>query len=305
MRHVSVTLGLGSLLLLAGCNQFQPLKGGHAAQPVAARPTEAPTAAALVAYLNDNARRIQSLDCSELDLDARQRLQSVGLNGWMVCQKPRNFRMGARVVGNQAVDMGSNDSEFWYWISKAEPPYLFHCSYEDFSRGKVQMPFPFQPEWIMEAMGMAEYGAPESYRVNATQNSIELIQDTKTSQGVAVRKVTVFSRGPAQGTVPQVTAHVLQDANGKEICSAQVSEVQQDRASGAIIPKRVRLVWPQEHMELKMKLDRVSVNQPIPEQRVATLFTRPRLANVQSYDLARGLDQAPGQVRRTSGIQER
>jgi hypothetical protein len=304
MRHVPLALGFGSLLLLAGCNQFHPMRNGPAPQqPVATRPTETPTAAALVAYLNDNARRMQSLDCADLDLDARQGLQSVGLRGWLVCQKPRNFRMGAKVVGNQAVDMGSNDREFWYWISKAEPPYLFHCSYEDFARGQAQMPFPFQPEWIMEALGMAEYGAPENYKVAATPTTIELIEETRTSQGTPVRKVTVFSRNPAQGNAPQVTAHILQDAGGKEICSAQISEVQQDRATGAIIPKRVRLVWPVEKMELKMKLDNVTLNQALAEQQATRLFTRPQLSNVKSYDLARGLDNPPSQVRRTGGFQ--
>lgn len=309
MRHVPLALGLGSLLLGAGCNQFQPLRGAQTAQPVARISTATPNAGQLVDYLNANARLIQSLDCGDLGLDASQgtgiHKQGAGLSGWLVCQKPRNFRMGGKVLGNQAVDMGSNGQEFWYWISKAEPPYLFHCSYDDFAKGQVQMPFPFQPEWVMEALGMAEYGPAENYKVNATQTSLELVEEAKTAQGTAVRKVTVFSRGQAQGTVPQVTAHILQDDKGKEICVAQITEVRQDRATGAIIPHRVRLWWPKEQMELKMKLDGVAVNGAIPEQRAAALFTRPRLRDVQSYDLARGLDQPAGQVQRTGAFQTR
>jgi hypothetical protein len=299
MRHVP--LGLGALLLLAGCNQFQPLRGGGAQQQAVAVSREKPTAEALVRYLNDNAQRIQSLDCSELDLDAKQKAEAVSLRGWMVCQKPNNFRMGARVVGNQELDMGSNAKEFWWWIPKGDPR-LFHCSYEDLSRNQVQLPFPFQPEWIMEGFGMAQYGAPENYTVNVTQNAVELIEQAKSAQGTPVRKVTVFSPTQAQGNAPQVTGHLLQDASGKTtICAAYITEVQRDPSSYAVVPKRVRLVWPQEQMELKLTLRGLTVNQAIPEQRAAKLFTRPVMANVKSYDLVRGADQPEGQTLRRTG----
>ena len=69
--------------------------------------------------------------------------------------------------------------------------------------------------------------------------------------------------------------------------------------------QRVRLVWPAEQMELKMKLDGLTVNQSINQQRAAALFTRPRLQGVQTFDLARGLDQPSGNVQRTGGLQTR
>src|SRR5262249_29185997 len=130
--------------------------------PVAAS-TRTPTTTELVEYLNRNGKQIQSLECQDLDLDCKQRNQPVGLRGKMTCAKPRNFRMGASVVGSEGVALGSNAQEFWYWISKADPPYLFHCSYTDLARGQVNMPFPFQPEWVMEALGMGDYGRPENY----------------------------------------------------------------------------------------------------------------------------------------------
>jgi hypothetical protein len=260
-----------------------------------------PTAQALVDYLNDNAHRVQSLECSELSLDCRQGVQTVGLHGKMVCQKPRNFRMGASALGSQQVDLGSNDQEFWYWIGKADPPYLFHCSYADFPRASGRMPFPFQPDWIMEAMGIGEYGPAEKYQVVDRGKTLELVEQTVSPAGERVRKVTVFNRTQTRGADPQVLAHVLQDANGKEVCGAYVSEVRQDPATGAILPHRIRLVYPTERIELKLKLDEVAVNRPIDAQRTALLFSRPNLSNVQAFDLARDIYQAPGQVRRVRG----
>src|SRR5436190_212233 len=111
MRYVSLALALGVTLVLASCDPRWQNLHNPTPPPATPRPGDTPSAAALVSYLNDNARRVQSVDCRDLDLDAKQKLQSIGLSGWMVCQKPRNFRMGANVTGKQVVDMGSNDRE--------------------------------------------------------------------------------------------------------------------------------------------------------------------------------------------------
>lgn len=297
MRHVMTSVGLGTLLLLAGCKNWdnqRPSRDG----PI--QTGRAPTAEQLVKYLNDNARRVQGLECRDLDIDARQGGQVVGLNGTMVCQQPRNFRMQAKLLGQPAVDLGSNDQEFWYWISKVEPvPYVFHCSYEDFGRGNVRMPFPFQPDWVIEAMGIAPYDETKKYEVRETQTTVELIERAASPQGQPVRKVTVFSRGTASGARPQVSAHLLQDAAGKEIASAHISEVRYDNASGAVLPRRLQLVWPSEKIEMKLTLDGVKVA-PIDPQRSAAIFNRQTLKSLPSYDLARP-DGQPSSLQRTGG----
>lgn len=301
MRHVSLGLGLGALLLVGGCNTFPMTRGTHA-PPAARVPAETPSKEAVLAYLNDNASRVQSLRCKELDLDARQGVQSVGLRGQVVCQKPRSFRLGANVLGRQEVDLGSNDQEFWFWVARNDPPYLYHCSYDDLARGQVRVPFPFQPEWIMEALGIAEFGSPENYELKVLPQTLELVQRTRTPQGQSVTKVTVINRAKAVPPSPQVLAHILLDAQGKEIVSAQILRVQIDRATGAILPREVKLVCPADKTELKMKLDDITVNDPTIAQNGQRLFSRPNLANVASFDLARGLDASPTAIRRTAGL---
>jgi hypothetical protein len=285
------------LLLLAGCNHLRPFPNGGGEQQ-AARPPAQPTAESLVAYLNDNARRIQSLDCGELHIDVHAQGQEFSLvDCWIVCQKPRNFRMMARVAGGQEVDLGSNSGEFWWWIKRGDP-YLFHCSYEDLARSRLRI--PIQPEWIMQGFGMAEYGPAENFTVNATPQTVELIEQTKSPHGEPMRKVTVFSRRPARTNAPVVTAHILQDGNGKVLCGAYVTAVQQDAATGAVVPTKVRLEWPQENMKLEMTLKKITVNKTFTEERTAVLFGRPQMPGVATYDLARGPDQGQA-IRRMSG----
>jgi hypothetical protein len=293
MRQRTIAVGFGAMLLLAGCNPNMrtPSQGRL--------PSETPTAPQLVKYLNDNARKLQTIEAREVDIDAQQGNQPVGLQGNMICQRPRNFRLNAKVVGQAAVDVGSNDKEFWWWISKSDPPYLFHCLHKDYAEGRTKMTFPVQPDWIMEALGMAEHDPNGTYEpVKVTQSTFELVQKTLSPQRQPIRKVTVFNRTPASASSPQVMAHRIEDANGKEICSALITQVQYDEASRAVIPRQVKLVWPMQQVTLKLKLEGVKVNGPVEGERAVRLFTRPNMPNTPSYDLAKGLDQPVGQVQR-------
>src|SRR5207302_5337418 len=152
-----------------------------------------------------NASRIQSLWCPNLEMDIEQNHQGFHISGMLACQKPRYFRMRAEVLNRTEADIGSNNDEFWYWIKRGDP-YLIHCSYQDLANG-VRIPFPFQPDWVMEALGMSERDPAQAYEVNATDRSYQLIQNTRNAQRQPVRKVIVFSKQESPRV--QVTDHIL------------------------------------------------------------------------------------------------
>jgi hypothetical protein len=293
MRQVFLGLGLGAMLVSCGCSGFVP-RGGVEGPSAVRFDTRQPTTTSMVAYLNDNARRIQGLQCA-VNLDAKAPEGSgVIPDGTLDCQRPKNLRLMGKAAGQPMVDIGSNDREFWFWIAKANPPYVHHCSWADLDRGGVRLQFPFQPDMILAALGMGEYDPRKPYEMKITPRTIELIEST-TVQGQPVKKVTVFDRNPARGNQPLVVAHELRDATGQAICSATITEVRYDRGSGAVVPRRIRIVCPRERVELKMKLDdiRVGVIRP---QLVATLFSRQNLSRLTAYDLAQQrVDSLPGQ----------
>lgn len=284
MRYTATLFCLGLLAASLGCEstRWAWLKSDSKPRNPAAE-SGAPSVASLVDYLNDNARRVETLSVRDLDLTCTQGVQSFGLVGQMAVQKPRNFRMGAKTLGNPVVDLGSNDQEFWYWISKAPKPYQFFCNYKDMNAGRVRMPIPFQPEWIMEAMGFGPYGPPEKYKMEHDAKHIRLVEHTTSPQGTPVRKVIVFARKPATAPQPQVTEYLLlEEAGRKEICAARITEVQIDRQTGAIVPRRIELRYPAEELRLAMKLDSIVVNQPS----AASVFARLTMPGVQSFNLA-------------------
>jgi hypothetical protein len=298
MRHLTAVLGLGGILLLSGCadSKWSIFRHQQDSAQLLAR-QQPPSAQDLVAYLNRNASHINSLVCSNVDLDCKQGLQQFHIRGKLACQKPRNFRMQAEALGKTEADIGSNETEFWYWIARGDP-YLIHCSYQDLERG-VRIPFPFQPDWVMEALGISQHDPAQAYEMVQKDRTYQLVQNTKNSQGQRVRKVTVFNMQNGQ-----VTDHILTDPSGRrEICRAHIEE-QQEVRQGVGLPRRIVFTYPAESLTLKMTLwhraDEVTLDPQFDAERVNTLFRRPALQGVPGYDLGRGPESA-NPVQRAGG----
>lgn len=296
MRSILAGASLGVVLLVVGCNVLKPHSGGGVGSGVGVADNDMPKVENLVRYLNANADLIgneDALKCTNLSIDCKADHQNIGLGGMMMCQKPRNFRLMAKVVGQPAVDIGSNQEEFWYWISKNEPPYLFHCSYEALGRG-ANVPFPFQPDMVVTALGIAKYDENKKYELNVPRgkNYFELIERTTSPQGQPIQKVVAFRRSTAALPEPQVIAYALRDDKGNNICIANIKSVDRNRETGAILPQKVTFEWPAQKLSMTLEMNNLQVIK-MDNGTASRLFTRKSL-NYQSFDLAsRNLD-GPG-----------
>jgi hypothetical protein len=296
MRYVQIGLGLALLVGVAGCPEGSRLNLLRPNSPVNPLPATPPSREELVSYLNDNAANLPGVVSDDVALTVYVGGGvGVPVGGWMRAEGPRNFRMQAKMFGNEEVDLGSNKQEFWYWIKRADPPWQVFCSYQACEEGRAkQMPFPFQPDWVMEAMGMGKYGPAERYERVVEKETVKLIEKTKSPQGVTVRKIIVFNLRPASGDQPQITDYLLvDDATGKLICSAKIKR-RQIVANRAEIPRDMELSWPDQKMKLGLTINGAKVQNQIPAQ----VFVRTPMRNIQSYDLAtgrlEGLTQAGG-----------
>jgi hypothetical protein len=287
MRKKKVWLALTVLVGLAGCNTDGAGRVNLLNRPnggVKPAPSEVPQVVDLVAYLNNNAQGIPGIQSDDVTLTCQQGLfPKVTLTGLLRCQGPRNFRLGGNLMGSREVDLGSNDQEFWYWIKRGDP-FQVYCSYQALEQGQVQkLPFPFQPDWVLEAMGMGKYGPADRYQLSSDDTTLKLIERTRSPQGQMVKKVIVFNRNKAVApNQPQITAFLLlDDATNKEICSCHISE-RLIIANKGEIPRKFELRWPEQKLTLGIRLDGVTANAQIPPQ----VFVRTPLKGVESLNLA-------------------
>ncbi|HEY7308270.1 MAG TPA: sigma-70 family RNA polymerase sigma factor [Gemmataceae bacterium] len=284
-----VSVGIGGFLCTTG-TQAQPGSKEKETASSADVPTflarrasddVVPKAEDLVRYLNDNAKLIPALRCTNVLIECKADRQTVGLPGQFLYQKPGNFRFTGKVFSQPAFDMGSNREQVWYWISKNDPPYLFWVSRKDLASGKAHLPLPFWPEWFGEVMGTAEWDISKPRTVIARGKSIELIEPIVTPQGQHGSKVIVFAR---MGTPIQVTHHLLRDNKGKVICEAAINKVRQERKSVALLVEDVKFTWPAQRLEARLQFTDIETIEPLSKERVERVFS-PDGLGYQRYSL--------------------
>src|SRR5262249_15126175 len=143
-----------------------------------------------------------------------------------------------------------------------------------------------------------------------------LVHRTTSPQGQPIRKVTVFNATTVvRGQEPQVLAHMVYDAQNKLVCFARISSVRMERVPNAtdpsdplvVIPRKVRLEWPADQLQLDLTLDKVTINPSLTQARSGKLFTRPNWEHIKPQDLAhmpppRGMPT--GEVRQTGEIRQ-
>ncbi len=292
MRSILFGASLVALLAAVGCNlaphQRNSVGGGGTAVN-----TSMPTAENLVEYLNKNAAGLhsdQALTCGDVNIIVEAEQGRVGIDCKMICQAPRNFLMSGVVVGSPAVDIGSNDKEFWFWSREIKPAYLYHCSYDALAQG-VKVPFPFQPDMAVNALGLAPYDRTKKYEVRIVNDNkghpkaIELTEQARSPDNRPIKKVTVFNYNQAQVPQPQIIAHILKDEQDRIVCAANIRSAQRvGGADGPIIPRIVDFSWPEQKMKMTMRLEHPRIV-PMPPEKTAQTFTRQNL-QYQAVDLA-------------------
>jgi hypothetical protein len=278
-RWKGVALGLLGLTLLAGGLAAASGPAAQEDRPAAEPgltlrvPREDPLPDLLVAYLNDNARRVKAVECRNLFMRLSVGGQNMGgLEGFLAYRSPRDCRLVAHALGSTELDLGCNQRECWFWMKRALSPRLQIASRKDVDQGGEKWPLPFRVEWIAVALGFGEYDTNAKYEVVSRPGHFELADRLAAPGGGSLRRVTKIGRKPA---ACQVTGYRLENDQGQVVCAVDVSEYEQDKDSGAVLPRRLQIDWPAKKARIQLTLDRVRVNSSIDEKRAAVLFTPP------------------------------
>jgi hypothetical protein len=280
---VHILLLVALFVPVAGCEWLR--KTGlqkDSGTPTQAGPVAAVTADQLVEYLNRQAGHLTTVRYNDLSIEVSMGTQRHTLgDSTLICAKPRNFLLvGGKKLTGDLIYIGSNDREFWMLTKRPLTEQYVYCSHADFERGAGQLPIPFDPEWALQALGMATYPAGPPYKVDTDQRAKihTLAWDSTTPQGTPVRREVVLDPTDSQYR-PNVRQHRILDANNKLIGKADVLEVVTLPAAGGAfvkVPTRVVLEWPQQQAKMELRLGRPRINEPLSDADRAAMFTRPR-----------------------------
>ncbi|MHC4404393.1 MAG: hypothetical protein ACYTG0_32465 [Planctomycetota bacterium] len=193
-------------------------------------------------------------------------------------ERPKRLRMRAGTIATGTeLDLGSNDALFWFWVMR-QPP-LYYCRHDQFAQSRMRHMVPIDPDWLVEAMGLAWFDPALPHRGpflrSDGQLEIHTIYDTPC--GVATR-VTVVDAASAA-----VTEQRVYDAERQPIAVAVARYHRRDPYSGRIMPRTVDVRMAQTDFSLQIELGNVRINRPI-ENRIQ-LWTMPRVDDQRMVDL--------------------
>ncbi len=315
MKTFRLLLVAAVLAPLTGCEWIKNHvgKGDDKDRPTGPLPKAQPDQ--FVTYLNERSARMQSLNYGDVRLTASDHSVPLPpLRGSLAASQPRNFRMtGTGGPVGAKVDLGSNGEQFWVYVDAPtmKPKFVF-ASHSDFESGKAKLPdgIAFEPDWVMQALGMTMLQPNNQYsvKIDDTKRTYTLSWPSTTPNGMSVVKQIVFDGDAATGTKPQVKKHLILDTKGKLICSAEIKQAKtvtlaptgQPLPAGSppasaqapmVVqhPTLMVLRWEEQKFEMELELKTGKVNDPLTEEATRRLFTRPNIPGATPIDLAGGV----------------
>jgi hypothetical protein len=280
------TLALLAVLVASGCRTAGV---GDLARPDPPLATQSSTdAVAILAEHNRNAGRIQVVEARPaLTITVSERPNrptSYSVDGRLAMERPRNFKLDISHTTSKIADIGSNDVEYWFWVKDKAQKAIYYCNYDE--AGSSPLAATFQPDWIIEAMGLRIIPQAEAAEIVVTPGppgTLVLTHRPHTAGGETYTRVTLIDKA-----THQILEHQIRSTDQKTILARAVVPEGYQRVplpsseSGTApetvgFPKRLQLFWVEERLALDATFKSVVINQPIKQSRRELLFVEPEL----------------------------
>ena len=257
-------------------------------------PISSTKAAEILAEHNRNAERIQVIDAKpSLAITVyekpNQPPSNYSVNGRMTMERPKNFKLEIFTTASTVADFGSNDSEYWFWVRDMTQKAIYYCNYDD--TGASPLAATFQPDWIIEAMGLRVIPEAEAAEIKITEKpgdpgKLILTHRPHRAGDASFTRVTILDKA-----THQILEHQIRSGDQKTLLARAVvpegymrlpvSTVSGSEASHetVVLPKRIQLSWIQEKLDLDVQFPHqyVRINNPIEGKRRPYLFVEPQL----------------------------
>lgn len=245
----------------------------------------------LVAHLNRNIQGsattsgIAAWRSTNAKITATGMPPGISVPASIAVEAPRNFRLRVSepLTRAEALDMGSNAEEFWFWAKDAHPQQVVTISHSDLPAAQRELRVPFDPDWLMEVLGVIPIDASKvtMTRGRADAPTLELISETPTVDGTPIRKVIRVDA--CHGIIRE---HALYDSRGILIARAALAGHRIDQTTGLIVPHVVSFDWPAMRQSMKMVLGNVELN---PSQTPLSVWQVPTKPGAPRFDLSQML----------------
>jgi hypothetical protein len=254
---------------------------------------EGSTREQIVAAVNQNSSRIQSITATSASITIPDTMNLPLLTANIAAERPNRVRITAgTALTGQELDLGSNDQLFWMWVRRNQPPAAYFCRHDQFANSAIRQMMPVEPTWLLSAMGMTEINPANVIDgpLPRTDGTVELRTIMPSASGNLQRVVVIDSR-----RAWVVEQHVY-DPSGRTLLASAVTETHSYYPAEQVsLPQKISLRLPTAGLALKIDMGAVQINRLAgdPNQ----LWAMPAFDGYQKIDLGGALPNTPLQGR--------
>ena len=234
----------------------------------------------LVAHLNRQAENLSGWRCRNVRVNVPGMPPAAGR---LVVTYPRNLRLQVSAFTRPVADIGSNADRMWFWVADPSPTRTAEtitCRHASFDAVRARANVPFDPDWLMEVLGVAPID-PRCVELRKAPDGGPLWHLVSHRTNPDGRRVTrIIHVDAAHG---QVLAHELRDAATQRLIGkAALQDHRRDSQTGMVLPHRIELHWPAgETGPMTLTFGEIDVN---PTDLRADQWTMPRQRAVRHLD---------------------
>ena len=241
--------------ILPGCTATRGMIARRHVDPMAGAPClqniRNPPLEEVVSHLNRNTDRLQSWQANRVGV----KYDKWTFTGMIAVEKGRHLRLVVNSLRGNEVDLGSNDERFWVWCRDMDPSFVT-CKHENMDAARQQMGIPFEPDWLMQALGVAPLPiSGVTMETDPANEQARLEEKVISAHGLPLRREILIDL--KRGIVLE---HSLYNYDGIRIARAKLTDHRMDKTSGVVLPHKVVLDWPQNKLSLTLTLGEVHIN---------------------------------------------
>lgn len=196
----------------------------------------------LVEKINAINQKIRSVQVDDMPMRVNFDGATYRLNGSLSFKKDKYFRLKVnhRLTGLE-LDIGSNDSEFWFWSKRMQPSALYFSKHENLAQTNLKT--VFNPAWMIESLNL---GVTETRKINKTHKKNNLFytyENRLSAIGDPVTLITTYDS--AQGKI--VGRNLIDEGGSSVITTAYSGE-------------RINTLWHEENVRMEWDLSGKKLN---------------------------------------------
>ena len=247
------------------------------------RLSASPSLGEVMGVINSDTARVTSMSTNHATLRVSGAPTSLRANLYVERRPGAPTRLRLRASSSLTgpeMDLGSNDELFWVWVKRSEPKAVYVARHDQYAGSPMHRLIPLTPEQLVSALGLVTFPADASHQgpFRAEPGRLEIRSVVTGPQGPQTIITEVDDRAG------WVLGQRLYDQAGKHLATVKMSDHQNDPISGATLPERVQISWPERGLSMSISANRYDINVP---PTVADVFALPHFEGYPRVDLAR------------------